>query len=196
MSRSTIREAVKILVSKNILAIERGRGTFVCNDPGVVDDPFGLEFINRDILIDDLYEFRKTVEPVVCSLAAERATKKQKKEMESLIEKMVHIISENGDSESKEEIIDEMTENEINFHTLLYKMSNNIIFIRLIPIINKSIVENYMELDYRKGYINKICADSHREIYEIICSGNKEEAYNVCKQHMIIMQNMLKGVFK
>ena len=37
VGRGTIREAVKILVSRNILEIRRGCGTFVCENPGVVD---------------------------------------------------------------------------------------------------------------------------------------------------------------
>ena len=36
VGRGTIREAVKLLVSRNVLEIQRGRGTFVKQSPGVV----------------------------------------------------------------------------------------------------------------------------------------------------------------
>ncbi|MBR4426360.1 MAG: FadR family transcriptional regulator, partial [Spirochaetales bacterium] len=42
VSRSTLREAIKILVSRNILVINRGVGTFISSTPGVTDDPLGL----------------------------------------------------------------------------------------------------------------------------------------------------------
>ena len=45
VGRSTIREAVKILVSRNVLEIRRGAGTFVSEDQGVSDDPLGLAFV-------------------------------------------------------------------------------------------------------------------------------------------------------
>lgn len=45
VGRGTIREAVKILVSKNVPEIQRGRGTFVCEKTGMMDDPLGLKFI-------------------------------------------------------------------------------------------------------------------------------------------------------
>ena len=51
VSRTTIREAVKILISKNILYIERGKGTYVAAIPGLADDPYGFEFIPEEKLI-------------------------------------------------------------------------------------------------------------------------------------------------
>ena len=34
VGRGTVREAVKILVARNILVIKRGKGTFIGNHPG------------------------------------------------------------------------------------------------------------------------------------------------------------------
>ena len=45
VGRGTIREAVKLLVSRNVLEIQRGRGTFVKQSPGVVDDPLGFSYM-------------------------------------------------------------------------------------------------------------------------------------------------------
>ena len=65
VSRTTIREAVKILMSRHVLEIERGIGTFVAAIPGLSYDPFGLEFVNDSILRPDLCLFRSIVEPDV-----------------------------------------------------------------------------------------------------------------------------------
>ena len=45
VGRGTIREAVKILESRNIVEIRRGRGTFVCEHPGLMEDPLGLALV-------------------------------------------------------------------------------------------------------------------------------------------------------
>ncbi len=57
VSRPTIREAVKSLVSQNIIMILRGKGTFVSETPGIASDPLGLDF-----LIDDNFH----VSPLLC----------------------------------------------------------------------------------------------------------------------------------
>ncbi len=51
VSRSTIREAIKILVSTNVLEVKRGRGTFVTDNPGVSKDPLGVEFMEEENLL-------------------------------------------------------------------------------------------------------------------------------------------------
>ncbi|MGB4255860.1 MAG: GntR family transcriptional regulator, partial [Rectinema sp.] len=41
VSRPTIREAVKILISQGIIEIRRGKGTYVTEVPGIAQDPLG-----------------------------------------------------------------------------------------------------------------------------------------------------------
>ena len=64
VGRGTIREAVKLLVARNCLEIRRGKGTFVTEELGKVDDPLGFDFITDKIgLTENLYEVRMHMEP-------------------------------------------------------------------------------------------------------------------------------------
>lgn len=45
ISRATLREAIKILISRNVLEVRRGIGTFVSHTPGLSTDPLGLDYI-------------------------------------------------------------------------------------------------------------------------------------------------------
>ena len=63
VSIRSIREAVKSLVSCNVLEVRRGVGTFVCSTPGISDDPLGLQFMDLDVLYPDLLEIRSILEP-------------------------------------------------------------------------------------------------------------------------------------
>lgn len=45
ISRATLREAIKILISQNVLEVRRGIGTFVSHTPGLSSDPLGLDYI-------------------------------------------------------------------------------------------------------------------------------------------------------
>ncbi len=55
VGRSTIRETVKSLVSKGILEVRRGSGTYVISTNSLEEDPLGLSKFT------DKYEVRKSV---------------------------------------------------------------------------------------------------------------------------------------
>ena len=48
IGRSTLREAIRRLVSRNILQVRQGAGTFVSDKRGVPEDPLGLTFMGHD----------------------------------------------------------------------------------------------------------------------------------------------------
>ena len=75
VGRGTIREAVKLLVARNCLEIRRGKGTFVVEKPGQIEDPLGFAYVKDKItLAVDLMELRLQLEPWVAQLAAQRCT--------------------------------------------------------------------------------------------------------------------------
>ena len=66
VGRSTVREAIKILVSRNVVEIRRGAGTFVSAHSGVSEDPLGLQFLDDCIRVaTDLLQLRFLIEPRV-----------------------------------------------------------------------------------------------------------------------------------
>ena len=74
VGRSTIREALKILVARNIVEIRRGKGTFVTRNPGMSEDPLGFAYMQDKLkLAQDLLEVRARIEPWTAYLAAQRA---------------------------------------------------------------------------------------------------------------------------
>lgn len=87
VGRSTLREAIKRLVSRNILEARQGAGTFVSDKNGVPEDPLGLTFIAEEGNIHlalELSDARMLVEPSVAALAALNATQEQIDKMYSL----------------------------------------------------------------------------------------------------------------
>jgi DNA-binding FadR family transcriptional regulator len=54
VSRATLREAIKILISKRILEVKRGIGTFVSDTPGFSMDVVGLDFLDLSAQISDI----------------------------------------------------------------------------------------------------------------------------------------------
>ena len=71
IGRSSLREAMKLLASRNIVTIRQGSGTYVASSPGVVDDPLGFTFIpDKKKLVQDLLEVRFLLEPAIAAMSA------------------------------------------------------------------------------------------------------------------------------
>lgn len=87
VGRSTLREAIKRLVSRNVLETRQGAGTFVSKKNGVPEDPLGLTFIAAEGNIKlalELSDTRILIEPQVAALAAHHATDEQIEKMREL----------------------------------------------------------------------------------------------------------------
>ena len=73
VGRGTVREAIKILESRNVVEIRRGKGTFVCDNIGKVGDPLGFRFASdKKKLAEDLSDFRAMLEPQIAEIAAQK----------------------------------------------------------------------------------------------------------------------------
>lgn len=186
VSRTTVREAVKLLISKHILEIERGRGTFVAAIPGLGEDPFGLEFVNPSVLRPALTEFRMLVEPDVCALAARNASAQQLEELAEIVSGMKSI-SELVSADSAAEFIDSFIDLELSFHELVYKMSHNIVFERMTDIIARSVVLNSTELNYRTTFDFQQYMEVHARLYDAIASRDPELVREGCQAHVKYM---------
>ena len=90
VGRSTIREALKILVARNIVEIRRGKGTFVTRNPGMSKDPLGFAYMQDKLkLAQDLLEVRARIEPWTAYLAAQRANEEDMEKLRAYCAKVV-----------------------------------------------------------------------------------------------------------
>ncbi|MBR8749498.1 putative L-lactate dehydrogenase operon regulatory protein [Fusobacterium sp. DD29] len=160
VSRTTVREAIKALVSRNILTVKQGAGTFVSSKNGIPHDPLGITFMNdTKNLAFDLLNIRLILEPEIASLAAINGTKKQKEELLNQCTIIENLIQENKDY-SKEDIL---------FHSCIAKCSGNKVVENLVPIINSSIL---LTIDVTKNIYQKDTIKEHRAITEAIIKGD------------------------
>lgn len=135
VSRTTVREAMKSLRAENVVDILQGRGTFVSSSTGITDDPLGLTFANRHNLLESLLETRLLFEPQVVMLAAMRATDGEIQKLRDCVEQLKCL----------EKNCDEATALDIAFHKGIAECTHNDVLIRVVPIINESIVKGYQD---------------------------------------------------
>jgi GntR family transcriptional repressor for pyruvate dehydrogenase complex len=126
VGRSTIREAKRVLVSKNLLESTPGRGTFIKElDLDEVWDPDVLQLaLQGNVNLDSLYEAREILETETSVLAAQRATKEDIRKMEAALERMKASSSP-----------DELYEHGFPFHMAVAKASHNDVLIKIHKII-------------------------------------------------------------
>lgn len=191
VSRITIREAIKTLVSKDILEIRRGCGTFVHVMPGLAEDPLGLRFIADEDLNSHLFEARLVLEPSICKLAALRADAEEIELLKQLADDIDKLDAQLCGKDISPETIQAITEKDIAFHTLVCRMSKNPVFDRMLPIVIKSVRTSYSLLIPRVQ--NNSRMSTHQLICQAIKSRDSDEAFRLATVHL---NNSRKGFEK
>ncbi|MEV0811189.1 FCD domain-containing protein [Micromonospora sp. NPDC050200] len=75
MSRTVVREAVKILSALGRISVQMGRGIYVAEPEGALWRESFSQFLPADLRqVDGMFEFRRFVETTATRLAAQRAT--------------------------------------------------------------------------------------------------------------------------
>ena len=184
VGRGTIREAVKILVARNVLVIRRGKGTYIASHPGEIEDPLGFAYYDNQLqLAKDLLEVRLQMEPWVTKIASERATKE---DIEKMWEKC-HLV--------EEDILAGRNHlpNDTRFHTSIAECTHNMVVPKLIPIITYSV-----------GLFGSITGNSlrtetiidHRAVAEAIGARDGERAAASMRQHLLANKKELDAIEK
>ena len=152
VGRSTVREAVKGLVSRGVLEVRRGDGTYVISTSYMENDVLGFGSVqDKYQLAMDLFEVRLMFEPEIVMLACKNATEEQIKEAERLCKEVEDLYKQGIDHIYKD----------IEFHCYLAKLSGNVVVERLLPVINTAVV-TFANITYRS--LKEETLTTHREI--------------------------------
>ena len=151
--RNTVREALKILASRNVLEIRQGAGTFVSEKQGIPDDPLGFSMVNDHVkLTKDLLQVRIMLEPQIAALAAQCAKEHEIRELEEILEEMEAAMKKRED----------YSELDTKFHTKIAQCTHNIVMENLLPVIGKGVAvfaKEVAQTEYDRTWI------SHRKIF-------------------------------
>ncbi|MBB5702202.1 DNA-binding FadR family transcriptional regulator [Ochrobactrum daejeonense] len=126
VSRTVIREALKVLESKGLVRGRSRVGTIVCeHEEWNILDPQVIEWLGDRVielnLLDCVLEARRCIEPAAVIMAARKATTQEIADLEHAWQMM-------RDAESD---LNAFTEADVLFHSCLFKASHNRIFRQL-----------------------------------------------------------------
>ena len=137
VSRTVIRETLKVLATKGLVHSRPRVGTVVCaKAEWNILDAQVLEWMGPRIqeldLLGCILETRRTVEPVAAEFAAERATVQEIADLEGAWMRMRDADAD-GDTAA-------FTRADVQFHEILLKASHNLVFRQLSAIIHAALI--------------------------------------------------------
>lgn len=184
VGRSTIREAVKTLVTKRILEIRRGAGTYVISHISPEDDPLGLRNAEDKLaLAFDLVNVRMMLEPGIAEMAAMNATESDIRKLKDICELLEEKIQKGG-SYIKEDIL---------FHTTVAECSKNKVVEQLVPIIDTAVM---MFVNVTNNKLANETVMAHRQVVEAIEAQDIIGARAAMMMHMTFNRNRIRELEK
>ncbi len=173
VSRTTLREAIRILVAYNILEIQRGKGTFVTQTAFEKEPDLG-QLSDIKVNAKDLYEMRLIFEPEAAYLAAIRGTDAEIKRILEFGKRIEQEIKAGQDR----------TDNEHSFHKAIAQATHNEFMNQLMPILYQAIAKGVTLSAMSQKAVSDTVGD-HRMIMDFLEQRNAEGAKNAMKIHIM-----------
>lgn len=174
ISRTTLREAIRILATGGILEIRRGRGTFVRED-FKPDSPKELESLaTAKVKVKDLYEMRLIFEPEAAYYAALRATD----------EELERIVVLGAEIEERIRQKQDRTQVEQSFHKSISKATHNEFMNQLMPVIYEGINKG-VRLSEAHEEVALATLIDHKILVDFLKARNGEGARNAMRIHIL-----------
>ena len=161
VSRTPVREAIRMLEKEGFVVMIPRRGTYVSN--------MSIKDIN------DVYEIRISLDTLAAGLAAERITDGELEELQCLLVKIGEAIESNN--------MAKIVEADIEFHDVLYKASRNE---RLRNIINNLREQITVIRGVSMRYPGRLkdTQEEHRRLVESIAARNVEKSQEAARIHL------------
>lgn len=189
ISRTALREAVKLLTSKGLLESRPKVGTRVVDraywnflDPQLIGWMDGLA--DTDEFCFQFLGLRRAIEPEACALAAKNASAEQRIELSETFQEMVEV--------SEAEVFDQerWTDVDMRFHSLIFNATGNDFYLPFGNILTTMFV-NFIVHSSEEG---STCINEHRQIYDAIMAGNSEKARAASANHLQASNHRLPTV--
>lgn len=170
VSRSTLREAIRILTTSGMLEIKRGKGTFVTAN--TIIESSDISEISSGL--DDLFEMRLMFEPDCAYYAALRATDDE-----------IETICKYGEAiEKKIRSGEDRTYEEQKFHESIANATHNAFVKQFMPVIFNAIKKGVIVMQKNQD-VNKDNLNDDRLIMDFLKQRNPEGARTAMRLHII-----------
>ena len=173
VSRATLRESIRALVTQGVLEVRRGRGTFVSPRVEEIND-FGFSSLDRvKGQLRDLFELRTVFEPEMAALACRRASP----------EELADILAQGRRVAARIQAGEDRTQADREFHAAIVRATHNEFMTRLLPIISQAVETAIVSGDHGDRLAEHTLRD-HALLMEFFTKRDPEGARHAMAIHM------------
>jgi GntR family transcriptional regulator, transcriptional repressor for pyruvate dehydrogenase complex len=181
VSRSSLRQALKVLEIMGVIAQRVGDGTYLNTAaPSILAEPLEFLILLDGLSFHELMEARLIVEPELAARAAARATPEEIAELRQVLSEM----EENRRDHAA------FTEYDLLFHQTIFRVAGNRVCSLMFTVIHQSL-ERLIHLTSQlvePGHTLKL----HRRIFAAIRRRDAEEARRRMKEHLEDARELFK----
>ena len=179
VSRTVVREAMRILQAQGLVVLSQGRRAAVKRaDPEATIASLDALLSRSNSSLEHLTEARRPLEIEIAGLAAERATPEQLAALEQA----------NFDLEQAPDL-EHAVDADVRFHRLLAEATGNPIFVSMLETIAQLLRESRRRTIKSAG--KQLALDEHRKILATIRTGDREAAREAMQFHMQLIERDL-----
>ena len=186
VSRSSIREAVRMLEVTGYVSVYQGKGIFI-NNPSTDETPMKRWVVDNTGLLKEHFEIRSLLEP---HAAREAAVNSSSKDIESLT-----LVYQEFCKDLELENIEKAITNDSAFHQLIAKISKNRTLCILMKTIGQTLNEGWIASLNTPGRLEHTVIE-HGEILAAIAAHDAEAAAEAMRMHLVTALNDIQNYTK
>ncbi len=184
ISRTTVREAHRVLQSQGYLELRAGKGAFVKSKERDFIQEAAEWISSHKVQCSDYLYVRLALEPLVVKQAAQKATEQ---DIEDLTRIHNHFMSAVRNKDS-----DALALLDAEFHSRIAKISDNDLLIAIMQIVNyyfKVLRQNSFRFEHHVMH----AIEPHQNILNAIANKQPEQAVAACTEHTLLAFDDLCG---
>ncbi len=185
VSRSTVREAFRVLQTMGYVELKPGRGAFVLS--AVPDSSVNVRdwFRENAPKLTDFIEVRKAIESLAIKIAVERGTEEEYRILFDINESFITAVDEDN--------VKDMAFLDEEFHRKIVDMSHNSLLININELVAQAF-KKYRSISFqvRKNALSAV--EPHRAILAALKKRDKEEAVKSIESHLTMAKDDMEAV--
>ena len=186
ISRSGIREAVKVLASARVLDVRRGDGTYVTSlAPALLLEGvgFAIELLQGEMLLE-VMEVRRLLEPAATAAAAGRISERQLDVLDDLLRSMRSVAAD----------AEKLMQCDIAFHRAVVTATGNETLTSLLDGLSGRTVRARIWRGLVLGDVAQNTIDEHEAIYVALKARDQSLAHAAALMHVNTSESWLRTV--
>ena len=177
VNRSTLREAIRLLVQRGVLEMRPGSGTYVKNvKHDVIVDAIQRYYLHNQGTARDLLILRKVLEPAIAAMAAENGSPEFMAQLSECHERVQNYFR-SGD-------VDNYIEADLDFHELIARNTGNQLMGAMMLSLHQVLFVWLNTNINRRAITLPGTRDTHSPIYEAIVARDPERAKDAMEEHL------------